>query len=120
MSTHSTIWIKKKDGTDNGIYCHFDGYLSGVGQTLLDHYQSKEKISELIALGALSSLEIDNGTCVAYHRDHGEDITIYSSMKPPCYLEEYNYVWKNNKWYVTFDDNNLVELTQSLINGDCT
>ena len=38
MSTHATIWIKNSNDTFTGIYCHFDGYLSGVGDTLLKHY----------------------------------------------------------------------------------
>lgn len=29
MSTRSTIKIKRKDGTETAIYCHFDGYIEG-------------------------------------------------------------------------------------------
>ena len=38
------------------IYCHFDGYPEGVGQTLLDHWTDEKKINRLVALGDLSSL----------------------------------------------------------------
>ena len=28
------------------IYCHWDGYVSGVGLTLRDHYNTDEKVTE--------------------------------------------------------------------------
>lgn len=38
MSTRSAIIRKTEDGSYEGIYCHFDGYLAGVGKTLQEHY----------------------------------------------------------------------------------
>lgn len=56
MATRSTISIT--DGkTTKTIYCHWDGYPSNNGQTLLDHYQDEKKINELIALGDISFLD---------------------------------------------------------------
>jgi len=34
MATRSRIAIENQDGTVTSIYCHFDGYLSGVGKLL--------------------------------------------------------------------------------------
>lgn len=61
MSTRSRIGIirERPEGKApivESIYCHFDGYPEGVGQTLLDHWTSEEKINELMALGDLSAL----------------------------------------------------------------
>lgn len=61
MSTRSRIGIirlKPGSGTPEveSIYCHFDGYPEGVGQMLLDHWMTPEKIDELLALGDLSCL----------------------------------------------------------------
>lgn len=55
MGTRSTISLKTGK-TVRTIYCHWDGYPSFNGQILLDHYQKRKKISELIKLGDLSSL----------------------------------------------------------------
>ncbi len=56
MSTHSAIIIKTGPKEYKGIYCHFDGYLSGVGLILLTHYKTKTKVLELLELGDLHSL----------------------------------------------------------------
>lgn len=73
MGTRSIIG--KRDGdTVKVIYCHWDGYPSGVGATLLEHYQDPEKIDRLLSLGDISGLGSDTeaGSTVAYHRDRGE------------------------------------------------
>jgi len=56
MSTRSRIGIVNKDGTVRSIYCHFDGYPEGVGETLRKHYNTPEKINELLDLGDISTL----------------------------------------------------------------
>lgn len=126
MSTRSTISIKNQDGTFTGIYCHFDGYPSGNGAILLEHYNDESKIRELLSLGDISCLEqevnptsshsYENpqfGVTVAYGRDRGEqgtDAVTTSEWKPS---QEYNYLYENGKWYVDGE-----ELTQELIDDD--
>ena len=39
MSTRSNIAIKRKNGTVESIYCHWDGYLSYNGKILLKKLQ---------------------------------------------------------------------------------
>lgn len=59
MSTRSYIFVENEDGTLDGIYCHFDGYLDGVGTVLLKSYNGAEneaKRQELIGLGDLSCI----------------------------------------------------------------
>ena len=90
MATRSRIAIETTDAFGNkvikSIYCHFDGYPSGVGKTLMENYQDREKVEALISLGDISFLmeEIiptgphsfnspQPGVTVAYHRDRGED-----------------------------------------------
>ena len=72
MSTRSRIAIENQDGTVQSIYCHFDGYISGVGKTLFNHYD-REKLEKLIELGDISSLDESTEDTVAYCRDRGED-----------------------------------------------
>jgi hypothetical protein len=56
MATRSTIALEYADGTVDQVYCHWDGYLEGVGKTLLDHYMDPFKVQELMDLGDISSL----------------------------------------------------------------
>jgi hypothetical protein len=37
MSTRSRIAIENQNGSVTSVYCHFDGYISGVGKTLEKH-----------------------------------------------------------------------------------
>jgi hypothetical protein len=119
MSTRSAIIRATDGGSYEGIYCHFDGYEEGVGQTLLDHYSDPDKVKRLIALGSISQLgervepvgahsfaKREDGTSVAYHRDRGEDwencrIVAGGTVKE---VEEnighngYVYVFEDGKW----------------------
>ncbi|RJQ26710.1 hypothetical protein C4577_02880 [Candidatus Parcubacteria bacterium] len=118
MSTHSAIVEKLPDGKYRGIYCHFDGYLEGVGKTLSVHYLDPKKVSELIDLGALSSLKErvsplgehsyekpEKGTTVAFYRDRVEEgyvVNTGDSLEQVlenigCY--EHVYLFENGKWY---------------------
>ena len=106
MATRSRIAIENLDGTIESIYCHFDGYKSGVGEVLKTFYTDVDKIRELLSLGDLSSLDVTLDHTVAYSRDRGEDYnhnkakvssSIYSFKD---LKEEYNYIFslKDNKW----------------------
>ena len=57
MATRSRIGIENEDGTVSSVYCHWDGYPSNNGKILVTHYTDREKVKELIALGAISSLK---------------------------------------------------------------
>jgi hypothetical protein len=81
MSTRSFIGIQHTDGSVHGVYCHHDGYLEGVGETLKEHYTTVRQVLDLVALGSLSSLGEDLDVTQAYHRDRGEvlDVSTYDS-----------------------------------------
>lgn len=120
MSTRSQICFEAANGEVTVNYCHFDGYPSGVGMTLLTHYTDLEKVKALIALGGISSLDKDVGEkhlyedhdlskklgwTTAYHRDRGEDFdqTTYASRKEFVESDDYQeftYMFseKKNMW----------------------
>lgn len=56
MSTNAMIYAKQADGKVKGIYLHWDGYPAWAGKHLLQGYNTKEKVNELVSLGDLSSL----------------------------------------------------------------
>lgn len=49
MSTHSYIGIENSNGTVDYVYCHFDGYLDGVGKDLVN--MSREDVRTLVDAG---------------------------------------------------------------------
>lgn len=57
MGTRSSIGVMQQDGSVKSIYCHWDGYYSGVGKTLVEHYNTEEKANAVVALGGLSTLQ---------------------------------------------------------------
>lgn len=120
MATRSTIWLKTENSY-KGVYCHWDGYLSNNGRLLLTNYNSLDKVKELISFGSISSLGEDIEKCEFYHRDREEDFENYevSSLEEMGkFLEGYNYLFQDNKWYVlndSEDSEELIELTQEYI-----
>lgn len=77
MATRAFIGIENEDSTVTGVYCHFDGYLEGVGRTLQENYADLATVRKLVALGDLSSLgpTLEPEDTVAYARDRGEPDT---------------------------------------------
>lgn len=129
MGTRSRIGIENADGTVTSVSCHWDGYLSHVGNILHTSYQTEEKIQELMGLGNLSSLGEDIGErhpfdnpyqwgtvehealerqCTFYGRDRGEantDARVCTNLEVYAKLRtEYTYLWKDGKWLVLGND----------------
>ena len=109
MSTRSVIGIIRKDGKIECISCHYDGYLHGVGDMLLNHYMVQDKIEKLLELGDISTLKEnvepvtgvqhsfenpDAHTTIAYGRDRG-DKNIQSVEFDN--IEKFQYEF-NNSW----------------------
>lgn len=91
MSTRGMIGIVNKDGTVSAVYCHYDTYPTGVGKTLVENYAGdRKKMSDLVALGGLSSLgkDLDDPETDAYHRNDGEKPTISSYRSKDAFLKE--------------------------------
>ena len=127
MSTRCLIAREREDGRIEAIYCHHDGYPNHAGRILREHYRQEEKVKALIALGGLSALGAELGrklsprkvrrrwgfqtnTCVAYHRDLGEEkIEIHHFDQAEELLEkagefwaEYVYLYRHDSkswWY---------------------
>ncbi|HTA27947.1 MAG TPA: hypothetical protein VK809_09165 [Bacteroidia bacterium] len=77
MSTRSRIGVlQEKTGKVKSVYCHSDGYLTGVGQTLLTDFNTYERANAIIALGDLSALHKNLDPLpeapYAYHFSEGE------------------------------------------------
>ena len=55
MATRSRIGIQLSDDSILSVYHHWDGYPQWLGRILKTHYNTKEKVAELIDGGDMSS-----------------------------------------------------------------
>jgi hypothetical protein len=116
MATRSRIAIEREDGSVKSIYCHYDGYVDGVGKVLFEHYD-KEKLEKLIELGDISVLGTSTENTIAYHRDRGEDLHTTSYLNVEGLFElgfgssvEYVYcLTKDGIWLVNEHGSSTVE-----------
>lgn len=116
MSTRSNIGVLNADGTVQAVYCHFDGYPTGVGAVLQKHYNDDAKARKLVSMGGISTIgpEIgesnpfpekgDDRDCCFYTRDRGEELEIGVHESAKAYMErfdvfiEYRYLWDGKRW----------------------
>ena len=78
MATRSAIGYKTPEGKVRAIYCHYDGYVAGVGHTLDTHYQEARKIAQLVELGDASVLRPALfGTATHSFETPDEDVTVF-------------------------------------------
>ena len=99
MSTRSFIGIVNPDGSVSGVYCHYDGYLEGVGALLRQHYNTPEIVRDLLALGDISSLGPTLDSSDFYHRDRKEEMSVpfkYASLELGNTSEQVGFEF----WYV--------------------
>ena len=110
MATRSTIGIKNDDNSIDIVYCHWDGYLEGVGRILKENYNTEDKIRELLSYGNVSSLGNSIKDCFFY-ADHGEigqqSQKVKSIEQYKRFFEEYNYLWINDEWLYSYSDENI-------------
>ena len=132
MATRGTIAVQHLDGTVSSVYSHWDSYPSWNGRLLVNHYNSLEMAEDLIAMGGVSQLakaidpvseshdfsNPEQGVCVFYHRDRGEELSIdrFESIEEYFNLnddQEFNYLFcehddkhgnRIDGWVVSFDN----------------
>jgi hypothetical protein len=110
MATRSRIGLELENGSILSIYCHYDGYPEHNGVKLKEHFSTRNKVSELIDGGDISSLWTNTGwqnetlsiTGPLYYSARGEDCPPHLDNSLQEYLsdgEEYAYVFtKKDEW----------------------
>ena len=99
MATRSRIGIQLSDDSVLSVYHHWDGYPSWLGRILNTHYNTKEKVSELIDGGDMSSCWTDS--VWGKDREDGQKYgpEYYSARGescPPSLMTMDEYLNKNN------------------------
>ena len=137
MGTRSRIGIQLSDDSILSVYHHWDGYPEWLGRILNTHYNSKDKVSELIDGGDMScawSNERWTGKELApyvteikeqeeygpqYYSQRGEDCPPRLDKNLCEYLlpdnsEEFAYIFRNDQWVCynmhSFDNTKLPEV----------
>jgi hypothetical protein len=96
MSTRSTIALEFADGSVSQVYCHFDGYLEGVGADLQSGYTDPFRLQALIDEGDMSCI---GEPYTALGEDY-EDVAprrfqSFDEYVAECQQEEYDYILRN-------------------------
>ena len=105
MSTNSVVAYLREDGSIVSSYIHYDGYETGVGMTLLEHYNSDELAERVSSAGYFSSLSEDMSKSLG-ESVHTEEADEFASMEEfELFLMEnshleFGYLWTGGKWMV--------------------
>jgi hypothetical protein len=94
VATRARIGISTPEGVES-IYVHWDGYPEGVGQTLIDHWTTSDKVRQLLDLGDVSELAPTVEETIFYIRDRGETRAVaksHSLEEWPDYGQEFEYI----------------------------
>ena len=115
MSTNARIGYVLSDDSIVSVYHHWDGYPEWLGVTLKEHYNTDEKVRELIDGGDMSSCYSDNeydnekqdwvkrDPSPYYYSERGEDCpprhsqTLTELAEIDC-GEEFVYLWFMGEW----------------------
>ena len=109
MGTRSRIGIQLADESILSVYCHYDGYPEFNGVKLVEHFNSRDAVTELIDGGDISCLWTNAGwnnetlpeTGPLYYSSRGEDCPPRLDANLAEYLsdgEEYAYLFTDGKW----------------------
>ena len=110
MSTRSNIAIQKPNGTILSIYVHSDGYPDGVGQCLIDNYETYGSSLRLFEYGDASYLGSTLKECSFYHRDWQRDLDkahvhknfeSFKTYYAGDVFIEFVYLYKDGQWLVS-------------------
>ena len=138
MATRATIAKLDNNGV-KAIYLHSDGYLEHAGRILNEHYNTEEKVDELLSYGDVSiireniGVKLDfndymafakNKQCKFYMRDRGEKYKHATQLKDEKELIEFSnncdvefiYMFAYGSWYVydVYNNSEFVELEEVL------
>jgi len=128
MGTRSRIGLELSDGSILSIYSHWDGYPGFNGVKLVEHFNTREKVQELVDLGDISCLWTNAGwnnetlpeVGPLPYSARGEDCPPHLDANLNEYLtdgEEYAYIYTlNGEWVCynmyQFDDTKLPEVVE--------
>ena len=107
MSTNSVVAYLNEDGSVVSSYVHYDGYETGVGMMLLEHYNTDKCARDLAStLGYASSLSETVAESHVNRANTDEPETFDTMEEFELFLMdnshlEFGYLWTGGKWMVS-------------------
>ena len=110
MATRSRIGLQLSDDSIVSVYCHYDGYPEFNGRVLRTHFDTIEKVRELIDGGDMSCAQTNAGwnnetlseTGALYYSARGEDCPPRHDETMTEFFnngEEFGYIYQNGEWF---------------------
>lgn len=120
MGTHAMVGVWHEETNEViSSYVHYDGYVEGVGATLVNHYNDQVRAETVAHGGYLSSLE---SSYIKSRRNavHKDKAVYYSSVEE--YLKEgfeyacahYLYLWDGEAWFFASRNKKFEEVKMNL------
>jgi len=115
MATRSRIGIQLADDSVLSVYCHWDGYPEYNGVKLKEHFNTRDKVAELIDGGDISALWTNAGwqnetlpeSGPLYYSSRGENCPPRHDNNMTEYLtqdaEEYAYLYTTDGEWLCYD-----------------
>ena len=123
MATRGRIGLELKDGSILSAYHHWDSYPEWLGQQLVEHYNTKDKVAKLIDGGDMSSAYTNAGfnnetlpkSQPLYYTDRGESLennlprldATLSDYLDKDNGEEYHYLMTLNGEWIAYQMNSF-------------
>ena len=98
MATRSRIGIELSDGSVLSSYHHWDGYPQWLGRILTTHYNSKDKVSDLIDGGDMSTCWNDDHKPEYYGTDCPPSLMTKEEYLDKLHNEEFAYIFRDGEW----------------------
>ena len=110
MATRSRIGLQLSDDSIVSVYCHYDGYPEFNGRVLRTHFDTIEKVRELIDGGDMSCTRTNAGwnnetlpeVGPLYYSTRGEDCPPRHDETMTEFFnngEEFGYIYQNGEWF---------------------
>ena len=99
MATRAAVIMNDSEGM-RGTYSHWDGYLSGLGAKLKNHFNTRDKVERLIEGGDIA--EIDNDGNVRYF-ENDTILRVNQPRKAKTWQEVANHISHNDHIYVNIN-----------------
>lgn len=102
MSTHSLIGIENSNGSVTFSFCHYDGYITGVGRELVEGYTTRKKARTMIEKGDMDAPGNHYESSTAKPVTASSAKNYREGMRQYC--GEYAYLMKKSgAWVVSVD-----------------
>lgn len=125
MGTRSYIGYEDSVGKVEASYCHWDGYVDGVGSVLVENFTEYDKVKGLIEKGGMSSLDKDTSNINYYGDQPSEKYRNYQDyseemLSSTMFDIDYFYLFRKGEWYVVrkIDGSSKYESVKKLLGID--